>query len=205
MIGYIKGKVIELDAFQVLVLTESGIGYTIHIPLYVSEKLQGSKELNVEFYLYHHQSETSDSLYGFHNSREKMLFEFLLTLPGIGPKIILNMFSYIGPVQILNAITQANAALLTKTPGIGKAKAEKILFEANTKANKIKKILYKFKGSDSFPLENELEMQLTDALLNLGFNSREIDNATQKVKNDKSIDYNNLNLQQAITVYLKFM
>jgi Holliday junction DNA helicase RuvA len=82
MIGYLKGKIIQINEKEILILTESGVGYKAIINELAFAKLSEEKE--AEIFIYHHKTENSENLFGFLNSEEEMIFKELIKISGIG-------------------------------------------------------------------------------------------------------------------------
>lgn len=126
MIGHITGTVIEKRG-RSITLDVSGIGYTVSVPtdtLLVAKEGEGLS-------LYTHLAVREDALelYGFSNSDERMLFEQLISVSGIGPKSALGILSLSSAEQVRRAIREGDATSLTKVSGVGKKSAEKIILE----------------------------------------------------------------------------
>jgi len=128
MIGYIKGKVVWQDLKSVVV-DVGGVGYKVHT---TSGTLDTTKE--VAFFTYLAVRETALDLYGFATKAELDYFELLLTVSGIGPKSALAILSVASLDTLSYAINNNDASHLTKTSGIGKKNAEKIVLELKGKA-----------------------------------------------------------------------
>ena len=140
MIGYIKGKLLEVENNQLIITVggavgpahEGCVGYAVTVPgeaSYVA-LVVGSE---VEFFIYTHVREDALELFGFLTRLEKSLFLTLLQVNGIGPKSALGILSGASPADLLRAIMDGDKAFLTRVPGIGKKTAERILVELKNK------------------------------------------------------------------------
>ena len=128
MISRIKGVLVRRDMDSAEVMTPSGVGYTMHIPLSVYEQLPavGSE---VELRTYQVVREDEIALYGFTDERGRSLFGKLMTASGVGPRLALTMLSTHTPERLVRAIGERDLAVLTQVPGIGKKTAERIAIE----------------------------------------------------------------------------
>ena len=136
MIGYIKGKLLEVENNQLIITVggavgpahEGCVGYAVTVPgeaSYVA-LVVGSE---VEFFIYTHVREDALELFGFLTRLEKSLFLTLLQVNGIGPKSALGILSGASPADLLRAIMDGDKAFLTRVPGIGKKTAERVVLE----------------------------------------------------------------------------
>ena len=127
MYRYIRGILVETHEEHVIVEVH-GIGYYIAIAPGLSEKLSPNQSevcLHVAFVI----REFSQTLYGFLDKAERDLFENLLDISGVGPKLALNIVGKMGYHALQEAIIQKNVSLLCTIPGIGKKTAERLLLE----------------------------------------------------------------------------
>ncbi len=130
MIAHLTGKVIYFSDKSIIVLTSGGVGYEIFPAgsLLASVKKDGNFSAEVLMVV----RENEISLYGFGDRDEKVLFEKLLGVSGIGPKMALAMVS-VPPQIFLKAVDEGDVAFLTKIPGLGKKKAERLIVELRGK------------------------------------------------------------------------
>ena len=162
MISKIKGIIDELKPTEVI-LDVQGIGYGLSIPISTYEKIQSSKE--VSLHVYTHHKEDHLKLFGFYTEEEKNIFTILLNISGIGPTIAISILSGISIARLIEAVKTDNPALLTKIPGIGKAKAEKLIFELKRKSKKLAQYECKTEEKRAHTMSNDA----IEALVNLGF------------------------------------
>ena len=126
MISYLQGT-IHLIRQNYVVVLNSGVGYTVHVPTGVlSSARLGS---DVAFYTYQNVREDALDLYGFPEVEDLDLFEQLISVSGIGPKAGLAMLSQFTAREIRQSIVQSDIGLLTKVSGIGKKTAERLILE----------------------------------------------------------------------------
>lgn len=130
MIGFLRGQVIERTTHSIL-LDVQGVGFDVLVPTRVAEKVELDKPLS----LYTHLAVREDALtlFGFGSRAEKELFDLLVGISGIGPKIALAILSTYSPEQVQQAIAAGNSAAFSAVSGIGKKNAERIVLELKNK------------------------------------------------------------------------
>lgn len=133
MIGFLQGMV-RRSAPERLLLDVSGVGYDVHIPLstYYEIEKRGA-EPTVGLFVHTHVREDALELYGFWTERERQLFERLIAVNGIGPKLARVILSGMPPADLLAAVAAGDVARLTKIPGVGKKTSERIVLEIKDK------------------------------------------------------------------------
>ena len=132
MIGRLRGRLAECSPGQV-VLDAGGVGYAVQIPLSTFYALARGDKGQAELFIHTHVREESLSLFGFATRRERQLFELLLTISGIGPKVALAVLSGIGVEELEQAVVTADRDRLQRIPGIGRKTGERILLELKDK------------------------------------------------------------------------
>ena len=131
MIAHLRGILLEKHPNQAIIET-GGVGYdvTISVPTF-SEMSQVGTEISL--HIYTHVREDALALYGFGRPEEKQLFEKLLTVSGIGPKLAITILSGMAADEMARAIRANDVARLTKIPGIGRKTAERMVLELRDK------------------------------------------------------------------------
>lgn len=132
MIGHIQGEVLFSDGHELIILTNSGIGYQVFYGQILAEGSHAS------IYISHVIKEASEELYGFHTLRAKKLFEMLTSVKGVGPKSAFNLIMALGEQQIITSISLEDKKALTKAPGIGPKAAAQMILDLGSKIHKIK-------------------------------------------------------------------
>ncbi|MCK4590312.1 MAG: Holliday junction branch migration protein RuvA [Candidatus Latescibacteria bacterium] len=127
MISYLQGTLVWKAPTQ-LVLDVGGIGYSIHIPLSSYQKI-GEVGTSVKVLTHLSVKENDVELFGFATAEEKELFETLIAVSGIGPRLAQAILSGISVEEFRRAIIQGNMGALTAIPGIGQKTAQRLLFE----------------------------------------------------------------------------
>jgi Holliday junction DNA helicase RuvA len=162
MIAHLRGKLLAKHSNQAIVET-AGVGYdvTISVPTFSDLPALGTE---VALYIHTHVREDQIALYGFLRPSEKLLFEKLITVSGIGPKLAVTILSGMAADEMVGAIRGNDIARLTRIPGIGKKTAERMVLELRDKLPEA--------GTPSAPLVSALsatEEDVLSALLNLGY------------------------------------
>ncbi|MDY0082114.1 MAG: Holliday junction branch migration protein RuvA [Ignavibacteriaceae bacterium] len=135
MIGYLTGKIISAKPTQILI-DVNGVGYSVNISINTFEKI--SEKESVSLFIYTNVKEDSITLFGFYTQSEKEMFELLISVSGIGPKVSLGILSGIAVDDLKEAISNGNISRLIAIPGIGRKTAERIVLELRNKVDSIK-------------------------------------------------------------------
>lgn len=135
MIAYLRGKLISRQP-GIVIIDVQGIGYRVRISNHTLDRLPTVHE-ECTLQIYHHISDSDQQLFGFAAVEEQNLFELLITVKSIGPRLALALLSAMPPSQIVDAIVHQNAALIAQSPGIGKKSAERIVLELKDKLGDI--------------------------------------------------------------------
>jgi holliday junction DNA helicase RuvA len=185
MLEYIKGTLIKVEPNKAIV-EANGIAYKLLIPISsYSSDIVTTKD--VLFYTSLVVREDSHTLYGFLQEMERDLFEMLITVTGIGPKIALTIIGHLTLENLHLAIVNDDCRLISKVPGIGKKTAAKLIIEMRDKLKK----LDGFMDATMIPNQNEGNTQeVSDAihaLIHLGYNPIQAQKAIKKaVEEDTS-------------------
>ena len=172
MIAHLRGKLLSKHPNQAVIET-AGVGYdvVISVPTF-TELPEAGRE--VALHIHTHVREDALSLYGFLRADEKRLFERLLAVSGIGPKLAITILSGMPTDQMVAAIRGNDAALLTRIPGIGRKTAERMVLELRDK-------LDAFAATPSAPTATPVEEDVLSALMNLGYKRNLAEDAVQLV------------------------
>ncbi len=174
MISYLKGTLIKRSPTQVIIEV-GGVGFGVFVPLSVFYRLpEEGKE--VDIYVCTHIQKEQISLYGFLSPEEKELFELLVTVRGIGPKMALNLLSGMEIEELKSALIKGDKESLCKIPGIGPKTAERMIFELREKLS-----VEKVKGQTLHPHFEDALL----ALMKLGYTKKEAKKALQRVIEEK--------------------
>lgn len=168
MIASLRGTIAHLGVDH-LVLEVGGVGYLVYAPRTVLGSVGAVGDalflLTVQIV-----REDSLSLYGFTTTEQRALFESLLGVTGIGPKVALNVLSAGAPDELRFAIAQGDTARLARVPGIGKKTAERVVLELKGKLD-LKGVPTPIPGLT--PAAAAVNNELAELLVNLGYNSAE--------------------------------
>lgn len=197
MFEYIKGRVVESFITHVILETY-GIGYKINIAINTYSKICSKKEDATFFISTIVKKDDVQKLYGFLSRDERDLFNQLNDVSGIGAKTALSLIGHIGDLELKLAISSSNIVLISKVPGIGKKTAERLIVE-------MKDRLLKFSDKKITKMENLTKEELlindaVSALVNLGYNGFQAQNAIKKIVQSSK---NNITLSMLITHALK--
>lgn len=174
MIGMIKGQVTHLAAPVACVMTASGIGYDIELPLPAFCQLQLNTEALIWTHL--HVREDAQLLFGFTQPSDRDVFRTLIKINGVGAKMALAMLSSMSASELKTHVAHEDDAALTRIPGIGKKTAQRLLIELKDKLKDVAgsdDLPLLSSGSASAPSEGSIIAEVESALLGLGYKDRE--------------------------------
>lgn len=180
MIGYLQGNLLKTGPERVL-LDVQGVGYDIHIPLstyYEIEKQGGSGR--VALYVHTHLREDGIALFGFWTEREKLLFEKLIGVTGIGPRLARVILSGMPPEDLLAALASGDLGRLGTIPGVGKKTAERMILELRDKMRELAAELPATSAAAA-----PADQDVVSALVNLGYKSAQAERAVAEARKDK--------------------
>jgi holliday junction DNA helicase RuvA len=164
MIAYIRGRLLDKHPNRVIVDVQ-GVGYEAHVPLSTFYGL-GEPGAEISLRIHTHVREDALALYGFATPLELQLFERLIAISGIGPKLALAVLSGIEPNELIVAVKTGNIARLTAIPGVGKKTAERIGLELK---DKLEAFVPAEPAADAGSTEEAVRVDLLSALVNLGY------------------------------------
>lgn len=182
MIAHLRGTLIEKHPNQ-LVVEAGGVGYDVTIPVTTFSAVP-DVGAEVKLRVHTHVREDAISLFGFHSGEEKQLFEKLISVSGIGPKLAITVLSGVAAGDLVQAIRQAQLDRLVRVPGIGKKTAERIVLELRDKLNDIGVSAgpTAAKPISSEPALTDVEQDVLSALTNLGCARPNAETALKKAK-----------------------
>lgn len=159
MIAHLRGKLLAKRPNQAIVEC-GGVGYDVTISVPTFSEL-GAEGAEASLYIHTHVREDALALYGFVRPDERLLFERLLTVSGIGPKLAITVLS-MAALEVVGAIRGNDVTRLTKIPGVGKKTAERMILELKDK-------LDHFGAAPAVTSVNQVEEDVISALVNLGY------------------------------------
>jgi Holliday junction DNA helicase RuvA len=180
MIGHLRGTVLEKHPNQVVV-EAAGVGYEVQIPISTYTSLPDTG-VAVSLRIHTHVREDALLLFGFATTDEKTVFEKLITVSGIGPKLAITVLSGLPTAELVAAIRTSDVQRLVRIPGVGKKTAERIVLELKDKLMGIEAAGKAATAVEQGPSYSPLEQDVLSALQNLGCNRAAAEQAIQKVK-----------------------
>jgi Holliday junction DNA helicase RuvA len=190
MIALINGKIAHKGISHIVVDVQ-GVGYRIFIPLTTFYELPEAGQ-SVTLHVHTQVKQDAINLFGFYTLQERDLFQLMISVSGIGPKIAMNILSGIAAQELLQAISSGDLGKLVSVPGVGKKMAERLVLELKEKV--IKKMM-----ADQIPIADDrhkasqlIKEDVLSALVNLGYKNNMARDALDKViqlsKEELSLD-----------------
>jgi Holliday junction DNA helicase RuvA len=176
VIALLRGTLVEKNPSR-LIVDVGGVGYDVLVPLSTFYVL-GDPGATVSLRIHTHVREESLALYGFATPLEQELFERLISIGGVGPKLALAVLSGIEPADLIRAIRTQDVARLTAIPGIGKKTAERIGLELKDRLPAA--LQPAGQPAPEPPAGDQLRADLLSALLNLGYQRAVAEKAIEK-------------------------
>tara|TARA_Y100000996_G_scaffold376088_1_gene327265 strand:+ start:561 stop:1136 length:576 start_codon:yes stop_codon:yes gene_type:complete len=176
MIVHVSGKLVYKEPSSVII-DVNGIGYKLYISLNSYNNLCSiNKEISLLTYF--NVSEKGQDLFGFIDPAEKKIFELLISVSGIGPKIAINMLSVVTPNDFQERLISGEVKMLTSLPGIGPKTAKRLIVELKDK--------FVDSDSDDLPIDDSIDLNndALNALKSLGFRDKDIRRILNKIDNN---------------------
>jgi holliday junction DNA helicase RuvA len=177
MIAHLRGKLIAKTPSHAIV-EAAGVGYELAISIPTYSHLPGLHQ-EVALHVYTHVREDALALFGFLQREEKQLFEKLIAVSGIGPKLAVTILSGMSAEAAVAAIRGNDLAALTRIPGIGKKTAERMVLELRDK-------LDQFAAPPVVPAATAIEEDVISALVNLGYQRSLAERALNRISSGKN-------------------
>jgi Holliday junction DNA helicase RuvA len=176
MIAFLRGRVIDKQPNR-LVVDVQGVGYDVHVPLSTFYEV-GDAGADVALKIHTHVREDALHLFGFLTDIERQLFERLIAISGIGPKLAIVVLSGMDPRDLVASVQRGDVARLTGIPGIGKKTAERIVLELKDRLAQIA-VPQAADTSASLAGPERVRADLLSALQNLGYHRPQADKAVE--------------------------
>jgi len=177
MIALIRGQLVEKRPGVVIIETQ-GIGYQVFVSVNTLFDLPEMAE-TVHLHIHMHVREDLLQLFGFSTLLEKEIFQILISVSGIGPKLALNILSGIAPDELLASLQSENLNRLMAIPGVGRKTAERLVFDLKEKVREIA-----LRG-ESVPEKKKPKDQMAEdvisALVNLGYKKNQAERVVEQV------------------------
>jgi Holliday junction DNA helicase RuvA len=178
MIAQLRGTLADKRPNQVLV-DVGGVGYLVHIPVSTFYAL-GELHSNVTLLIHTQVREDAISLYGFLSSREKHLFELLISASGVGPVLALKILSGMSVDDLVPAVRAGDLVRLTRIPGVGRKTAERMVVELRDKLAAMETP----ESARQAPATSGTAADVVSALLNLGYDQYTAEKAVESAGTD---------------------
>ena len=179
MIARLTGTVAAL-ASDHLVVQVGGVGFRVYVPSIVLDQVDGVGR-PVELLTHLHVRENDLTLYGFITEEQQSVFELLLGVSGVGPKVALATLGMVSPEALRHAVLQGDEGILSRVPGVGPKTARAMVFHLRDKLAAV--------GPEALPLLSDEDAEVIDALTALGFSIVEAQSALQHLEDrDASLE-----------------
>jgi Holliday junction DNA helicase RuvA len=175
VIARLRGRPVASDA-ESLVVEVGGVGYRVVPTQSAARAAEGRDEVTIETYL--HVREDALQLYGFATAEERLLFEQLLAVTGVGPKMALAIVSAYAPGEVRRAIVTEDAALFQTVPGIGRKLAQRVVLELKEKVAPLAAV------GPPVPGAGDGHLVARDALVELGYTIAEAERRLSEIDPD---------------------
>jgi Holliday junction DNA helicase RuvA len=171
MIAFLRGLLLEKHPNQ-LIVDVQGVGYDVTIPVSTFSAI-GDAGTEVRLRVHTHVREDAISLFGFLTANEKMIFEKLIGVSGIGPKLAITVLSGLPIGELVGAIRGNQLTALVRIPGVGKKTAERMVLELKDKLDMLAALAPASSGGSAPPAKNKnsftgVEEDVLSALINFG-------------------------------------
>ncbi len=178
MIGYLQGTLLRDDPERLL-LDVHGVGYEVNVPLSTWYEIEKRRSETIRLFIHTHMREDGIALFGFWTEREKALFEKLIGVNGIGPRLARVILSGMAPDDLLGAIAAGDLGRLGTIPGVGKKTAERIVLELREKMRILAADLPE--STAAVPADQDV----VSALVNLGYKAALAERTVAEVRREK--------------------
>ncbi len=162
MIRFIKGVITHKEE-DFVIIDVNGIGIGVEIPSHIAKDIPEEGEA-VQLQTYFRMSDDGIALYGFLSTRERDIFDLLVNTSGLGPRMGLAILSSLPVDEFVQAVLDQNMPTLTKIPGIGKKKAERIIVELKDKMKLYKSAITPSKEEEESEISSTQRMRINDAI-----------------------------------------
>ncbi len=181
MIGHLRGRVLRKDPERV-VLDVGGVGYEVWVPVSTYYELERAETEAagepVSLHVHTHVREDVLALYGFWSEREKVLFERLIAVSGIGPRLARVILSGMSPDDLVAALAAKDAKVLATIPGVGRKTAERMVLELSDKVEDLAA------GLPERAAAAPGDEDVVSALVNLGYKAAQAEKAVAQTRRE---------------------
>lgn len=190
MIASVRGVLAAKGKGQIVVET-GGLGLRLLVPAHLLDQLDPGQEVSLVTHL--HMRENEWTLYGFATVEELELFELLMTVPGVGPRVALNLMSNLPPEALRQAIAQGDLDSLSRVPGIGRKIAQRLVLDLRDKIGATTGVAAPFLGLTA------AEAEVISGLTSLGYSVMEAEEAVRALPDTK------LSLEEKLRLALSYL
>ena len=194
MIAFLRGRVLDKQPNRII-LDVSGVGYDVQIPLSTFYEV-GEEGTEVSLRIYTHVREDALQLYGFISDVERQVFERLIGISGIGPKLAIAVLSGMDSRELIVAVQRADVARLTGIAGIGKKTAERIVLELKDRLTQL--AAPAVVGPAAPSTGDRLRIDLLSALQNLGYHRQQVERVITSVTSAADASAADVTFEQAL-------
>jgi Holliday junction DNA helicase RuvA len=159
MISFLQGRLVHKEPSHV-VIDVHGVGYHINISLNTYSEIKDREDIRIA--TYYHVREDAHVLYGFASAEEKQMFQYLISVNGVGPNTAMVVLSFLPPAELKAAIVREDAATLQAVKGIGGKTAQRLILELKDKLKK------EADDTGATPVYNKMRSEALTALMTLG-------------------------------------
>ncbi|GFO68295.1 Holliday junction ATP-dependent DNA helicase RuvA [Geomonas limicola] len=200
MIALLTGK-IALKAPDYIILDVNGVGYRVQIPFstYYALPAEGSA---ISLQIYTSVKEDAINLYGFRTQQEKELFQLLIGVSGVGPKLANAILSNSEPGELAESLLRGDLVRLSSIPGIGKKTAERLILELKEKVKKLGMAQGTAHEAAPVAARQEIKDDVLSALINLGYKEAVVQKALNELRLAEDATVESV-LKQALKVLMK--
>jgi len=181
MIAQLEGKIAGMRG-NAVILQVGGIGYLVFVSAYTLGKVASLER--VLFHIHTHVREDQLALYGFLNEEELTMFELLISISGIGPKVALSILSIADVNTIKTAIVNKDPSILTRVSGVGKKTAERVIVELQNKVDAVgvEDQASALRGQDTIEALTSMGYSITEAREALKLVPAEITDVSKRIR-----------------------
>ena len=198
MIAFLRGRIIDKQPNR-LIVDVHGVGYEVLVPLSTFYEV-GDQGADVTLHVHTHVREDALQLFGFLTVLERQVFERLIAVSGIGPKLAIAVLSGIDPRDLVGAVQRADVARLVAIPGIGKKTAERIVLELKDRLAALSAVPA---AATPASAADRLRDDLVSALVNLGYHRPQAEKSVETaLKSDPSMAFENA-LKQSLRTLMR--
>lgn len=174
MIAYIEGQIFLIESSYAVVLV-NGVGY--HLMLSKTDLESFILGEKVSFFVHTNVREDAIELYGFRQREQKQIFQLLISVSGVGPKLALAILSTLSAPELISALIEKNITVLSSISGIGKKTAERLILELKEKIQKLNLGVF----SSPSAIDHSSMASLHQALKGLGYSKDQCEKALAKI------------------------